>query len=53
MREKILLGEYIDVFSLLFQEIEKKDKEDLGKERKVRERKAHWEIQLYSESYGG
>lgn len=28
-RENLLKGEYMDVFSLLFWELEKKDKEDL------------------------
>ncbi|XP_054843457.1 uncharacterized protein LOC129335043 [Eublepharis macularius] len=33
-REKILRGEYVDIFTLLFRELEKKDKEDLDERDK-------------------
>lgn len=35
-RDKIVRGEYVDVFSLLYRELEKKDKEDIDEREKER-----------------
>lgn len=38
-KEKILSGEFVDIFSLLFRELEKKDKEDLDEKDKEKLKK--------------
>lgn len=41
-KEKIIKGEFVDIFSLLFRELEKKDKEDL--DEKDKEKLKKWKV---------